>query len=248
VTENSTWPVAGFQCQFCASELGSRRSQPTLNQTGELKATFWLSSRWESSAKKVSASAGWRSSRRDAPVADGLGDAGDEGADAGLALGRADLAVEVLRGDDVGGGHRPVGGDLDVLLLEDGAALVVLDDGVAQLPGDLVEGRDAGAGEVAREGEAGRGEMGTSGDGCAGGGSGFGSRWLRVGLGVWIGVWIGVIAGRFPRCLLGSRCVLFSGGACGPEALLLPVFFSESSANPGTARTGRFCNMALKYL
>ena len=40
VTENSTRPVAGFQCQFCASELGSRRSHPTLNQTGELKATF----------------------------------------------------------------------------------------------------------------------------------------------------------------------------------------------------------------
>ncbi len=58
VTENSTRPVAGFQCQFCASELGSRRSQPTLNQTGELKATFWLSRRWESSAWKVAASAG----------------------------------------------------------------------------------------------------------------------------------------------------------------------------------------------
>src|SRR5271165_1064764 len=40
VTENSTAQVCGFQCQFCASELGSSRSQPTLNQTGELKATF----------------------------------------------------------------------------------------------------------------------------------------------------------------------------------------------------------------
>ena len=76
----------------------------------------------------------------DAPVADGLGDAGDEGADAGLALGGADLAVEVLAGDDVGRGHGPVGGDFDVLLLEDELALPVLDDGVAELPGDLVEG------------------------------------------------------------------------------------------------------------
>src|SRR6202044_940607 len=45
-----TWRFSASQCQFCASELGSRRSQPTLNQTGELKATFWLSSRCASSA------------------------------------------------------------------------------------------------------------------------------------------------------------------------------------------------------
>src|SRR6201995_3247161 len=31
VTENSTAQVCGFQCQFCASDSGSRRSQPTLN-------------------------------------------------------------------------------------------------------------------------------------------------------------------------------------------------------------------------
>src|ERR1700675_377817 len=36
VTPNSTRPAAGFQCQLRASELGSMRSQPTLNQTGEL--------------------------------------------------------------------------------------------------------------------------------------------------------------------------------------------------------------------
>src|ERR1700722_3748387 len=50
VRENSTLPDSLFQCQFWASELGSRRSQPTLNQTGELKATFWLRRRWQSSA------------------------------------------------------------------------------------------------------------------------------------------------------------------------------------------------------
>src|SRR5208283_774566 len=104
----------------------------------------------------------------DAPVADGFGDAGDEGADATLALGGADLAVQILGGDDVGGGHGPVGGDFNVLLLEDGAALVVLDDGVAQLPCDLVEGRDAGTGEVAREREA-----GGAGGGRARGGGGW---------------------------------------------------------------------------
>src|SRR6185312_3191093 len=52
----------------------------------------------------------------DAPVADGFGDAGDEGADAGLTLVGADQAVEVLAGHDVGGGHGPVGGDFHILL------------------------------------------------------------------------------------------------------------------------------------
>ena len=41
VTPNSTFCVLGFQCQLRASELGSMRSQPTLNQTGELKAAYW---------------------------------------------------------------------------------------------------------------------------------------------------------------------------------------------------------------
>src|SRR5579872_6978306 len=38
VTPCSTVALSGFQCQFCASELGSRRSHPTLNHTGELNA------------------------------------------------------------------------------------------------------------------------------------------------------------------------------------------------------------------
>src|SRR5437588_2987259 len=41
VTPNSTWLVVKFQCQLVASDFGSTRSQPTLNQTGELKATCW---------------------------------------------------------------------------------------------------------------------------------------------------------------------------------------------------------------
>ncbi len=119
----------------------------------------------------------------DAPVADGLGDAGDEGADAGLALVGAVEAVEVLAGDDVGRGHGPVGGDFDVLLLEDGAAFVVLDDGVAELPDDLVVGGDAGAGEVAGEGKTG-GAGPRRGGGLKGGGGG-GLSWSGWGSSPW---------------------------------------------------------------
>src|ERR1700733_1448815 len=49
VAEYFTPPVIGSQCQFCPSESGSSRSQPTLNQTGELKATFCDSSMCASS-------------------------------------------------------------------------------------------------------------------------------------------------------------------------------------------------------
>src|SRR5262245_53643098 len=56
VTPNSTLAVSGFQCQFCASEVGSMRSQPTLNQTGELNAAYWRSRMWASSSWKVFAS------------------------------------------------------------------------------------------------------------------------------------------------------------------------------------------------
>ncbi len=87
----------------------------------------------------------------EAPVADGFCNAADEMADAGLALGGADLAVEVFAGDDVGRGHGPVDGDLDILLLEDGLAASVGDGGGAGLPLELVVGRDSGAGEEARE-------------------------------------------------------------------------------------------------
>src|ERR1700674_408963 len=56
VAPNSTCCVVKFQCQLVASDLGSMRSQPTLNQTGELKATCWRISRWTSSSWKVAAS------------------------------------------------------------------------------------------------------------------------------------------------------------------------------------------------
>src|SRR5262249_51168038 len=51
VIPNSTFCVVAFQCQLRPSELGSMRSQPTLNHTGELKAAYWrtrmcVSSSW----------------------------------------------------------------------------------------------------------------------------------------------------------------------------------------------------------
>ena len=71
-----------------------------------------------------------------------------------LALGGAEVAAEVLGGDDVGGHLRPELGHLDVLLLEDLLPLLVRDRGVAQLPLDGVEGVDPGRREVALEVEA----------------------------------------------------------------------------------------------
>src|SRR5579863_1055051 len=56
VAENFTPPVDGSQCQFCPSEFGSSRSQPTLNHTGELNAAFCVSSRCASSSWKIPAS------------------------------------------------------------------------------------------------------------------------------------------------------------------------------------------------
>src|SRR6266542_3588650 len=60
VTPNSTRFETGFQCQFRPSELGSMRSHPTLNQTGELKAAYWRMSRCTSSSWKVAPSSGVR--------------------------------------------------------------------------------------------------------------------------------------------------------------------------------------------
>ncbi len=92
---------------------------------------------------------------RESPVADGFGDAGDECADSGLALGRADFAVQIFGGHDVGRGHGPVFGDFDVFLLEDHVALRVGDLSETEIPFDFVVGRDAEFGEQAAEGQAG---------------------------------------------------------------------------------------------
>ncbi len=118
----------------------------------------------------------------DAPVANGLGHAGHQLAHAGLALRRVERAVQIFAGDDVGRRHRPVLGDLDVLLLEDDAALRVGDLRQAQLPLELVVGRDAGLGEEALEGQAGRALLGVAfGGGSRGGLTGRDGRRIRSG-------------------------------------------------------------------
>src|SRR4051812_18013050 len=60
VTPNSTRCVVMFQCQFWASDLGSMRSHPTLNQTGELNAAYWRTRIWTSSSWKVAPSSAVR--------------------------------------------------------------------------------------------------------------------------------------------------------------------------------------------
>ena len=75
-----------------------------------------------------------------APVGDGVGNAVDQLPQAGLALGRALPSVEILAGDDVGGGLRPVARDLDIALLEDRLAFFVGDGRRASLPLDGVVG------------------------------------------------------------------------------------------------------------
>ncbi len=112
------------------------------------------------------------------PIADGFGDAGDELADSGLALGRADLTVQIFARDDVGRGHGPVFGDFDVFLFEDDTAVRVGDLGKAEIPLEFVVGGDAGLGEEAVEGQAGsllnRGDRGCDGASRSGiDGSGF---------------------------------------------------------------------------
>ena len=97
---------------------------------------------------------------RPRPAGDGVDDAADELLDAALALGRADLAAEILGDDDVGRLLRPELRDLDVALLEDDLALLVADHRRADLPLDLVERIDAGQREIAREVQTGPGLVG----------------------------------------------------------------------------------------
>src|ERR1017187_8350836 len=66
-----------------------------------------------------------------------------------LSARRAQRTAVVLADHHVGGQLRPGRGDLDVLLLEHRLAALVADDRAPLLPGDLVEGVDALAGEAA---------------------------------------------------------------------------------------------------
>src|SRR6185503_1177494 len=82
------------------------------------------------------------------PAGDRPGDPGDHLLHRALALRRAELAAEVLLGDDVGRVLRPALRELDLALLERGV-LRAADHGVADLPLDLVERVDAGPREAA---------------------------------------------------------------------------------------------------
>ena len=73
-----------------------------------------------------------------------------------FALGRPDVAAEVLRDDDVGGLLRPGLRHLDLALLEDDLPFFAADDGVAQLPFDLIERVGSGRRKKAREFEPAR--------------------------------------------------------------------------------------------
>ncbi len=86
-----------------------------------------------------------------AHVGDRVDDAADELLDAALALGRADLAAEILGDDDVGGLLRPEARDLDVALLEDHLTFFIADDRGADVPFDFVERIHTFAAEVASE-------------------------------------------------------------------------------------------------
>src|SRR5581483_10162278 len=86
------------------------------------------------------------------PLRDPPGDAGDHLLDRALALGRAERAAEVLLGHDVGRVLRPALRELDAALLE-GRVGRIADDGVADLPLDLVEGVDARGREATLDGQ-----------------------------------------------------------------------------------------------
>src|SRR4029078_11128781 len=90
----------------------------------------------------------------ESPVANGFGHAADELTDTGLALGSAELAVKVFAGNDVGRGHPPVFGNLDVFLFEDDVDFRVGDRGSAPFPFDFVVGRDTHLGKKPAEAKA----------------------------------------------------------------------------------------------
>ena len=137
------------------AEHWGRGSIPTLNQTGELKAIFWCTSRCsEFLVENFGVVIGGEVAHVPAPFADGIGDPADQLLDGTFALFGAHHAVEIFGDHDVGGGLRPALGDLDVFLLENHLALFVGDGGGTQFPFDFVEGVGSLFGEHALELEA----------------------------------------------------------------------------------------------
>ena len=130
-------------------------SKPTLNQTGRVEGgelvdedrlQLVLERERLVLVREVAAVA--------APAADRVDDAADHLLDARLPLGRAQAPAEVLLRDDVRGRLRPELRELDVLLLERRLVLAG-DEGVADLPLDLLERVAAGDREVAFDAERG---------------------------------------------------------------------------------------------
>src|SRR2546423_10823673 len=69
-----------------------------------------------------------------APVRHGVADALDELPDARLPLRRAQMAAEILGGDNIRSELGPGFGDIDIVLLEDYVALLACDYGRALVP------------------------------------------------------------------------------------------------------------------
>src|SRR5207248_5448237 len=73
-----------------------------------------------------------------APIGYGVDHAMHKLGDAGFALGRPHLAVEILAGDNISRGLRPIDRRFDVSLFKDDGAFVVADGGGTGLPIDRV--------------------------------------------------------------------------------------------------------------
>jgi hypothetical protein len=129
-------------------------SMPTLNQTGELKDIFCMTSRCLSSAsKRLRVGFAVEVALRPSPPADRAHDAAMSCFT--LRSARSCRAcAEVFRHDDVGAVCDQDFGTSTSFCSEDHLAALVADDRAADLPLDLVEGIDPDAGEVALQGEA----------------------------------------------------------------------------------------------
>ena len=149
--ESSTWRMK--HADACCARPGT----PMLNHTGELKDAFCVTRMCLSSALNVSRSSSVAKRPCSTPhVGDRVDDAVDDLLDRPLTRRRVELPAEVLLGDDVRRVQRPVGRELDVVLLEADLARVGHDLRVAALPLDLVVGVHPGRGEQAGDRETDR--------------------------------------------------------------------------------------------
>ncbi len=137
-----SWTELMKQAEHCGLA-----SMPTLNQTGAVERHLLVDEQVRQlGLEGVEVLRGREVALGLRPGGDRVDDPVDELLDARLALGRADVAAEVLAHHDVGRELAPERGDFHVLLLEDGLAALVADVGEAGLPDDLVVRVDALAG------------------------------------------------------------------------------------------------------